>query len=49
MPSGNSIWDIRALRATVTGWYGLVTMPMRIVTREDEIDHFEAEHVEVPV
>lgn len=49
MPSGNSIWDLRALRATVTGWYGLVTMPMRIMSREDEIDHFEAEHIEVPV
>ncbi len=47
MPSGNSIWDLRALRATVTSWYGLVTMPMTIWTREEEIDRFEAEHVEV--
>jgi hypothetical protein len=49
MPSGNSIWDLRALRATVTGWYGLVTMPMRIVSREDEIDEIEREHIEIPV
>jgi len=49
MPSANSIWDLRALRSTVTGWYGLVTMPMTVWTREEEIERFEAEHPEIPV
>ena len=49
MPSGNSVWDMRSLRNTVASWYGMLTMPMRIVSREDEVEQFEAEHIEVPV
>ena len=51
MPSGNSIWDMSALKAIVADWYGLLPhkMPMRVVTREDEIEAFEQEHIEVPV
>ena len=40
MPSGNSIWDMSALKAIVADWYGLLPhkMPMRVVTREAEIE-----------
>lgn len=48
MPSGNSVWDLRALRSMVADWYGLTTMPMRVVSREDEREEFEREHIEVP-
>jgi len=48
MPMKNSVWDIAAIRALVREWYGMSEMPMRIQTREDEIDEFEAQHPEVP-
>ena len=31
----------------VAEWYGLDTMPVRVVTREQEIEEFEEEHPEV--
>jgi len=48
MPVKNSVWDTACIRALVSEWYGLQDMPMRIVTREDEIEQFEADHPEVP-
>ena len=40
--------DISAMKAVVADWYGMPEMPMRILTREEEADLFEAEHPEVP-
>lgn len=49
MPVKNSVWDTAVIRALVREWYGLLEMPLRIVTKEEEIEEFEAEHPEVPV
>lgn len=51
MPSGTSVWNLSALKAMVAEWYGMSAyqMPMRVVTREDEIEEFEHDHPEVPV
>lgn len=50
MPMAGSYWDTRATKATVADWYGLLPhqMPMRIETREQEVEAFEQEHPEVP-
>jgi hypothetical protein len=38
------------MRAVIADWYGMPAsqMPMRIQTREEEIEAFEADHPEVP-
>lgn len=41
-------WDINAMKAVVAEWYEMPAMPMRILTREEEAETFEAEHPEVP-
>ena len=48
MPMKNSVWDTACIRALIAEWYGLTEMPMQVLTREDEIAEFEAEHPEVP-
>jgi len=39
-----------AIKAVVAEWYGLSPeqMPMRILTREEEREEFEADHPEIP-
>ena len=51
MPMSGSLWDTRTLRSIVADWYGLLAhqMPMRIETREEEVEAFEREHPEVPM
>ncbi len=43
-------WDTNALKAVVADWYGLQShqMPMRVMTREEEIDEFVNDHPELP-
>ena len=43
-------WDVNALKAVVADWYGLQShqMPMRVMTREEEIDEFVNDHPEMP-
>ena len=43
-------WDTNALKAVVADWYGLQShqMPMRVMTREEEIDGFITDHPEMP-
>lgn len=39
---------VAAIRALVCEHYGVKNMPLRIVTREEEIEQFESDHPEVP-
>lgn len=50
MPNAGSIWDTQRMKALVAEWYGLLPhqMPMRILTREEEIDGFVGDHPELP-
>ena len=36
------------IRKIVCEWYGVLGMPMRILTREEEVEEFETAHPEVP-
>lgn len=36
------------IRQVVLEWYGLLTMPMTILTREEEVEEFEKEHDYIP-
>ena len=48
MPNAGSIWDTRMLKSVVAEWYGMASMPMRVMTREEEIDGFVGDHPELP-
>ena len=49
MPVANSVWHTGYLKSVVAEWYGMPSMPMRILTLDEEIEEFEKEHVEIPV
>lgn len=36
------------VRKVVCDWYGMPTMPMTILSREEEIERFEKQHPEIP-
>lgn len=36
------------IRKVVIEWYGMFTMPLKVMTREEEVEEFEKAHPEVP-